>query len=300
MKFIRKFSSETEMNDVISQIKNSDEIFIFTTNQLSEKQNVVYIPNKHIPDGPDVYKAYPVNMSPVKLDSSSIKKKPAVGDVLYSTSDGKLTLDAQTNNVDNIAIAICVIPEVLENFSEGDDSTGAIKTARFASINYMNYNAPAIGNKDYQWMMFGNYDKVIGNVKGGTSETSYIGGKWNTKKCLYACTKENKDLTNGVTSSVETGYCAPACCCVAYSTHGTKQGDWYLPMPGELYQIFVNKAVIDEKRTTLVGKGFYDSTHWSCREYDSKSEYFVGLTGYVNPSGKFTSNAVLAFLALEY
>jgi hypothetical protein len=35
-----------------------------------------------------------VNMSPVKLDASSTKKTPAVADVLYSTADGKLTLDA--------------------------------------------------------------------------------------------------------------------------------------------------------------------------------------------------------------
>lgn len=29
MKFIRKFSSDTEMNDAISQIKNSGEIYIY-------------------------------------------------------------------------------------------------------------------------------------------------------------------------------------------------------------------------------------------------------------------------------
>ena len=238
-------------------------------------------------------------MSPVKLDASSTKKTPAVADVLYSTADGKLTLDAQTNSVDNTAIAICVIPEVMENFKNGDNLAGAVKTARFVSLNYMNYNTPTTGNKDEQNMYFGNYGTTIGNVKGGTGKTAYIGGKLNTQKCLHACTKENKDLTNGVTNSSGTGYCAPACCCVAYSTPGTKSGDWYLPMPGELYQIFVNKAVIDEKRTTLVGKGFYDSTHWSCREYSSEGEYFVGLVGYVNPNGKFNSNAVLAFLALE-
>ena len=33
-------------------------------------------------------------MTPVKLDASSNKKTPAVADVLYSTVDGKLTLDA--------------------------------------------------------------------------------------------------------------------------------------------------------------------------------------------------------------
>ena len=176
-------------------------------------------------------------MSPVKLDASSTKKTPAVADILYSTADGKLTLDVQTNNVDNTPIAICVIPEVIENFKNGDDSTGAVKTARFVSLNYMSYNTPTTGSVTYdsQYMYFGNYGTTIGNIKGGTNSTAYIGGKWNTQKCLHACTKENKDLTNGVTNSKDTGYCAPACCCVAYSTPGTKPGDWYLPMPGELY-----------------------------------------------------------------
>ena len=174
-------------------------------------------------------------MSPVKLDASSSKKKPAVADILYSTADGKLTLDAQTNSVTNTPIAICVIPEVTENFKNGDNSEGAVKTARFVSLNYMNYNTPATGSDSTQTMYFGNYGTTIGNVKGGTDKTAYIGGKWNTQKCLHACTKENKDLTNGVTNNSGTGYCAPACCCVAYSTPGTKPGDWYLPMPGELY-----------------------------------------------------------------
>ena len=174
-------------------------------------------------------------MSPVKLDSSSKKKTLVVGDVLYSTADGKLTLDAQTNSVDNTPIAICVIPKVIENFKNGDNSAGAVKTARFVSLNYMNYNTPTTGNKDTQYMYFGNYGTTIGNVKGGTDETSYIGGKWNTQKCLHACTKENKDLTNGVTNNSGTGYSPAACCCVAYSTPGTKPGDWYLPSIGELY-----------------------------------------------------------------
>ena len=120
-------------------------------------------------------------MSPVKLDASSTKKKPVVADVLYSTADGKLTLDTQTNSVNNIPIAICVIPEVTENFKNGDNSEGAVKTARFVSLNYMNYTTPTTGNKDVQLMHFGNYGTTIGNVKGGTDKTSYIGGKWNTQ-----------------------------------------------------------------------------------------------------------------------
>ena len=245
---------------------------------------------------------YPVNMSPVKLDSSSTKKTPAVADVLYSTADGRLTLDAQTNSVDNTPIAICVIPEVTENFKNGDNSEGAVKTARFVSLNYMNYTTPTTGSNNTQYMYFGNYGTTIGNVKGGTGKTAYIGGKWNTQKCLHACTKENKDLTNGVTNNSGTGYCAPACCCVAYSTPGTKPGDWYLPMPGELYQIYANKTAINEKRTAIKGSGFnfIETDYWSSREYSSDSEYRVYLDeGNFGGDYKYSSYYVLGFLALE-
>ena len=241
-------------------------------------------------------------MSPVKLDASSTKKTPAVADILYSTADGKLTLDVQTNNVDNTPIAICVIPEVMENFKNGDDSTGAVKTARFVSLNYMSYNTPTTGSVTYdnQYMYFGNYGTTIGNIKGGTNSTAYIGGKWNTQKCLHACTKENKDLTNGVTNSKDTGYCAPACCCVAYSTPGTKPGDWYLPMPGELYQIYANKTAINEKRTVIKGSGFHNYDYWSSRETSGDYEYLVTLDyGNFYDVSKDEGSYVLGFLALE-
>ena len=151
-------------------------------------------------------------------------------------------------------------------------------------------------------MYFGNNGTTIGNVKGGTNSTAYIGGKWNTQKCLHACTKENKDLTNGVTNVSGTGYCAPACCCVAYSTPGTKPGDWYLPMPGELYQIYANKTVINEKRTTIKGSGFSESDYyWSSRENSSNGEYCVYLNnGNIYGLNKNSSYIdVLGFLALE-
>ena len=296
MKFIKQFSSESDINNAISEITHGDGAFLYYYNQ-----SVKFIDQRHPgANCPGVYNAYPVNMSPVKLDSSSTKKTPEVADVLYSTADGKLTLDAQTNSVDNTPIAICVIPEVTENFKNGDDSEGAVKTARFVSLNYMDYNAPTTGNKDTQYIYFGNYGTTIGNVKGGTNSTAYIGGKWNTQKCLHACTKENKDLTNGVTNNSGTGYCAPACCCVAYSTPGTKSGDWYLPMPGELYQIYANKAAINEKRTTLVGSGFNVLSYWSSRENSSNREYSVYLNnGNINSYNKGDYGSVLGFLALE-
>ena len=301
MKYLNVFDDKSALDSSVTSINHGDGAYVFGVTTAQGIEDVTIYDQRHPgANCPAVYNAYPVNMSPVKLDASSSKKKPAVADVLYSTADGKLTLDAQTNSVDNTPIAICVIPEVTENFKNGDNSAGAVKTARFVSLNYMNYNTPTTGNKDTQTMYFGNYGTTIGNVKGGTDETSYIGGKWNTQKCLHACTKENKDLTNGVTDNYTTGYCSPACCCVAYSTPGTKPGDWYLPMSGELYQIYANKTAINEKRTAIKGSGFNDGSYWSSREFSSNDEYFVILgNGNIYNYYKGTTCYVLTFLALE-
>ena len=293
MKFIKQFSSEEDMNNAISEIKHGDGAFLYYYNQ-----SVKFIDQRH--PGVNCLKLNNVNMSPVKLDASSSKKKPAVADVLYSTANGKLTLDAQTNSVNNIPIAICVIPEVTENFKNGDDSDGAVKTARFVSLNYMNYETPTTGNKDTQTMCFGNYGTTIGNVKGGTNSTAYIGGKWNTQQCLSKATKQDQNICGGVTNNSGYGYCAPACCCFAYSTPGTKPGDWYLPMPGELYQIYANKTTIDEKRTAIKGSGFSGDYYWSSREDIGSHEYYVYLSNrYIQGNSKNYNSYVLGFLALE-
>ena len=300
MKFIKQFSSDTEMNNAISQIKHGDGAFLFGVSTTNGIKNVDFC--NHIHPGPNCLKLNTVNMSPVKLDSSSSKKKPEVADILYSTKDGKLTLDAQTNSVDNTAIAICVIPEVTENFKNGDDSTGAVKTARFVSLNYMNYDIPTTGTKELQYMTFGNQDTTIGNVKGGTNTIAYIGGKWNTQQCLSKATNQDQNICGkSITNNSGTGYCAPACCCVAYSTPGTKPGDWYLPMPGELYKIYTNKTAINEKRTAIKGSGFSESYYWSSREYSSNSEYYIDInTGFIYYySSKGSDFCVLGFLALE-
>ena len=302
MKFIKQFSSDTEMNNAISQIKHGDGAYVFSVTTSQGIEDVTIYDQRH--PGGNCVRLGSVNMSPVKLDASSSKKTPAVADILYSTSDGKLTLDDQTNNVDNTPIAICVIPEVTENFKNGDDSTGAIKTARFVSLNYMNCDTPTTGNKDDHGIFFGNNGVTIGNVKGGTDETSYIGGKWNTQQCLSKATNQDQNICGkSITNSSNTGYCAPACCCVAYSTPGTTPGDWYLPMPGELYQLYENKTAIDEKRTALVGSGFIDNAYWSSREYSSSYEYSVNLDfvlGGIDYYPKGYGSDVLGFLALEY
>ena len=301
MKYLNVFDNKSALDSSVTSFKHGDGAYVFGVETDQGIEDVTIYDQRHPgPNCPEVYNAYPVNMSPVKLDASSSKKTPAVADVLYSTADGKLTLDAQTNSVNNTPIAICVIPEVTENFKNGDDSTGAIKTARFVSLNYMNYNTPTTGSDNYQYIYFGNNGVTVGNVKGGTDKTSYIGGKWNTQQCLSKATNQDQYICDGVTNNSGTGYCAPACCCVAYSTPGTKSGDWYLPMPGELYQIYANKTAINEKRTAIKGSGFNDGEYWSSRENSSNYEYYVDLfysdIGY---DYKYRYHFVLGFLALE-
>ena len=237
--------------------------------------------------------------TPIFRIQQTYKKELKIGDVLYSTNDNKLTLDAQTNGVNNTPIAICVIPDVYENLKNGDESEGGVHTARFVSLNYMNCDTPATGSKETQLMYFGNYGTTVGNVKGGTDKTSYIGGKWNTQQCVSKATNQDK-TSDKVDNNPGEGYCAPACCCVAYSTPGTKPGDWYLPMPGELYQIYANKTIINEKRTAIKGSGFNDHDYWSSREYSSYSEYCVYLdNGGIYDDVKSYDYCVLGFLALE-
>ena len=301
MKYLNVFDNKSLLDSSVASIKHRDGAFVFGVTTAQGIEDVTIYDQRH--PGANCVKLNPVNMTPVKLDASSSKKTPAVADVLYSTADGRLTLDAQTDNVDNTPIAICVIPEVTENFKNGDDSTGAVKTARFVSLNYMNYNTPTTGYKDPQDMYFGNYGTTIGNVKGGTDETSYIGGKWNTQQCLSKATNQDQNICGKpITNSIDTGYCAPACCCIAYSTPGTKSGDWYLPMPGELYQIYANKTAINEKRTAIKGSGFSeDYNYWNSREDSSDYEYLVGLdNGNIYYDSKDGYCYVLGFLALEY
>ena len=238
--------------------------------------------------------------TPIFKINQTYKKELKIGDVLYSTADEKLTLDAQTNGVNNTPIAICVIPDVYENFEKGDKSAGGVHTARFVSLNYMNCDTPKTGSKFTQFMYFGNYSVSIGNIKGVTGVTAYVGGKWNTKQCVEKATNQNKNIDASVINNGVAGYCAPACCCVRYSTPGTKPGDWYLPMPGELYQIYANKTVIYEKRKALVGSGFNDDLYWSSRENFSNYEYVVNLNnGDIGYGYKYNYGNVLGFLALE-
>ena len=312
MKYLNVFDDKSVLDSSVASINHGNGAFVFGVKTAQGIEYVTIYDQRH--PGGNCVRLGSVNMEPVRLDSLPTEGNLEVGDFLYSTADGRLTLDDQTDGATNIPIAICVIPFVYEDFENGDDQGNGFITARFVSLNYMNYNTPTTGSDNPQGILFGNYGDIIGNVAGGTDEapeapegpktpyigTSYIGGKWNTQQCLSKATNQDV-ICDGVTNNSGIGYCAPACCCVAYSTPGTKPGDWYLPMPGELYQIFANKTAIDEKRAAIKGSGFSQSLfYWSSREDSSNFEYYVFLgSGSILTNDKRNSRCVLGFLALE-
>ena len=92
MKYFNVFDSKSELDLSVSLINHGDGAYVFEVKQTIGIDDVSIYGQIH-PNANCVMLGS-VNMSPVKLDASSSKKTPAVADVLYSTADGKLTLDA--------------------------------------------------------------------------------------------------------------------------------------------------------------------------------------------------------------
>ena len=72
-------------------------------------------------------------------------------------------------------------------------------------------------------------------------------------------------------------------------------------MPGELYQIYANKTIINEKRTAIKGSGFRNDSYWCSRETSSNNNGYVYInSGSINYGDKTDAIDALGFLALEY
>ena len=99
MKYLNVFDDKSALDSSVTSFNHGDGAFVFGVKTAQGIENVTFYDQR--PPGANCLKLNPVNMTPVKLDSSSTKKTPAVADVLYSTADGRLTLDAQTNSVNN-------------------------------------------------------------------------------------------------------------------------------------------------------------------------------------------------------
>lgn len=299
MKYLNVFDSKDLLDASVNAINHKDGAFVFGVKTESGIENITIYDERH--PGANCFTVKPVNMDPLTIDESSIVKSIAFGTILYSTADGKLVLDETTNNIKNTPIAIACCFNCTENYKTGEQDSTQVKTAKFVSLNYMDYEHPGKGTDGYASQYMGNYGTVVGADKGNSYQ--YVGGKYNTQKYLDAATKQDSHVCAGVTNQSGAGYSPAACCCAAYSTLGTKPGDWYLPSQFELSNVFNRyyKTDINKARTKVMGSNYDEYDYWSSSEKDANNAYYVSAKdGSQKEASKMYSKSVLAFLSVEY
>lgn len=299
MKYLNVFDSKDLLDASVNAINHKDGAFVFGVKTESGIENITIYDERH--PGANCFIVKPVNMDPLTIDESSVVKSIYIGSVLYSTADGKLVLDETTNNIKNTPIAIACNVNITENYKTGEQDNTQAKTAKFVSLNYMDYEHPGKGTDGYATMYVGNYGTVVGTDKGNSYQQ--VGGKYNTQKYLDAATKQDSHVCAGVTNQSGAEYSPAACCCAAYSTLGTKPGDWYLPSQSELGNMFNSyyKTTINDARKKVMRSNYYEYDYWSSSESDSNNAYYVsGKDGSKKTESKLYSKSVLAFLSVEY
>lgn len=299
MKYLNVFNSKDLLDASVNAINHKDGAFVFGVKTESGIENITIYDERH--PGANCFTVKPVNMDPLTIDESSVTKGIYFGKILYSTADGKLVLDETTNNIKNTPIAIACNINCSENYKTGEQDDTQAKTAKFVSLNYMDYEHPGEGRNGYQAMSVGNYGTVVGADKG--NDYRQAGGKYNTQKYLDAATKQDSHVCAGVDNQSGDGYSPAACCCAAYSTLGTKPGDWYLPSQSELADMFSSyqKNSVNEARKKVMGSNYYEYDYWCSTESDANNAYYIsGKDGSKKTANKMYFKSVLAFLSVEY
>ena len=157
------------------------------------------------------------------------------GDILYETSDGELvSQEFDENGKKNEPIGIYVLPY------------------RFMSIRYMSTSDPNHGSKRFNFeenmMIYGSCGARINDSrhKDENYKKVRVSGEGEYRKMLdymnKSYTKRNADKTeyfsNHITRDNKKGILQGALCTYRFHTKGTKQGNWYIPSPSELYYLF--------------------------------------------------------------
>lgn len=298
MKYLNVFDSKDLLDASVNAINHKDGAFVFGVKTESGIENITIYDERH--PGAHCFTVKPVNMDPLTIDESSVTKSIYIGAILYSTADGKLVLDETTNNIKNTPIAIACNANITENYKTGEQDDTQAKTAKFVSLNYMDYEHPGKGTDGYAAVCVGNYGTVVGADK---NSYQYVGGKYNTQKYLDAATKQDSHVCAGVDNQSGAGYSPAACCCAAYSTLGTKPGDWYLPSQSELAYMFSSwtKTNINDARKKAMGSNYSEADYWSSSEKDANNAYYVASKdGSKKEANKMYSKKALAFLSVEY
>ena len=167
------------------------------------------------------------------------------GDILYETSDGELvSQEFDENGNKNEPIGIYVLPY------------------RFMSLRYMSTSDPNHGSKRFNYeenlLLYGASGARIdacnapfkgakyGNNKDEDYRKVHMSGESDFRKMLAYMNKtyekRNSDkstyFTHHITRENQKGLLQGALCTYRFHTKGTKQGNWYIPSPSELYYLF--------------------------------------------------------------
>lgn len=165
----------------------------------------------------------------------------------------------------------------VSSWSGGSNATGVALITDEVSIviapkNWYTDNS----NDDGAWngntiSAWGGYEKTVTGIKTTTSESDAItdfAGSDNTDAII----SQLKGTTDGYSPNY-TGVPA-AEYCRAYSNGCKGSGQWYLPAAGEMNQIVLNKAAIEEALTAISGELFSSpGWEWTSTQYNSSRAY---------------------------
>lgn len=138
-----------------------------------------------------------------------------------------------------------------------------------------NYDGAWNRNTRSAW---GGHNKTVTSIKTTTSKTDAItdfAGSANTDAII-------SQLKGTIDSYISYYTGAPAAeYCRAYSNGCKGAGQWYLPTAGEMNQIALNKAAIEEALAAISGE-LFDITEWTSTQYDSQFTWsYVFIDAYI-------------------
>lgn len=164
----------------------------------------------------------------------------------------------------------------VENWTGGSNATGVALINDNVSIiiapkNWYTYNSNNDGawngNKRSAW---GGNNKNVTGIKTTTSTSGAItdfAGSTNTDAIISQLKGTTDNYSQYYTGAPAAEYCR------AYSNGCKGAGQWYLPAAGEMNQIVLNKAAIEEALTAISGELFnssgWDGYEWTSTQFSS-------------------------------
>ena len=253
---ISQCATKNELNTAIADLVDSAPETLNTLNELataiSEHKDVTDALDAAITNKADKTEI-PTKLSQLENDANYIQNDAVSHGVYIVDLEGKLYTTANWtggSNATGVAlindnVSIIIAPRNWYTYNSGDDGA---------------WN----GNTRSAW---GGYNKTITGIKTTTSEPDAItdfNGSANTDAIISQLKGTTDDYSQYYTGAPAAEYCR------AYSNGCKGAGQWYLPAAGEMNQIVLNKAAIEEALTAISGE-LFDSPgyEWTSTQYDS-------------------------------